>query len=184
MHEFASRPGHLEGLWIFEPRTHADERGFFRESLRLDQVEAVVGHPVRFVQANHARSRRGVLRGLHAEQWDKLVYVPRGEVFTALGDIRPESRTFGRCETFYLGDSNPLVLFVPNGLAHGYYVLSDEADYTYQVTAYYDGKDTRAVAWDDPDLAVPWPATDLVVSDRDRRNPLLRDLYPERFAVR
>ncbi len=184
MSSFASRPGELDGLWVFEPRTHADERGFFRESLRLADVEAAVGRPVRFVQTNHARSRHGVLRGLHAEGWDKLVYVPRGEVFTALADIRPDSSTFGRAATFRLGDSSPLVLFVPNGLAHGYCVLSDEADYTYQVTAYYDGKDTRAVAWNDPDLAVAWPVEHPLLSERDSRNPVLRDLYPERFAVR
>jgi dTDP-4-dehydrorhamnose 3,5-epimerase len=136
-----------------------------------------------FVQANHSRSRQGVLRGLHAENWDKLAYVPSGEVFTALADLRPDSPTFGRTATFRLGEEHPIVLFVPRGLAHGYYVLSDEADYMYHVTAYYDGSDTRAVAWDDPDLAIEWPNMSPILSERDRQNPTLRQLFPD-LAIR
>jgi dTDP-4-dehydrorhamnose 3,5-epimerase len=122
-----------------------------------------------------------VLRGLHAENWEKLVYVPRGEVFTVLADLRPESATFGQVETFRLSEDNGVALFVPRGLAHGYCVLSREADYMYQVTAYYDGTDARAVAWDDPDLAVPWPVEQPILSARDRQNPTMRELFPERY---
>ncbi len=135
-----------------------------------------------FVQENHSRSRHGVLRGLHAENWEKLVYVPRGDVFTVVADIRPDSPTFGQIDTFELGETNRWKIFIPRGLAHGYCVLSDEADYTYQVTAYYDGSDTRAVAWNDPDLAVPWPITNPTLSERDQSAPTMRDLFPDRFA--
>jgi dTDP-4-dehydrorhamnose 3,5-epimerase len=170
--------GSLDGLWIAERRTHQDDRGFFREAFRLSELAEVVDPVPTFVQANHSRSRHGVLRGLHAENWDKLVYVPRGEVFTALADLRPGSPTFGRTATFSLGEEHALALFVPRGLAHGYYVLSDEADYIYQVTAYYDGSDTRAVAWNDPDLAIPWPSANPLLSDRDQNNPGMRELFP------
>ena len=174
----AIRQGPLDGLWISERRTHSDERGFFREAFRMSELAEVIDPAPAFVQANHSRSSRGVLRGLHAENWEKLVYVPRGEVFTALADLRPWSPTFGRSATFLLGDEHPIALFVPRGLAHGYVVLSEEADYVYQVTAYYDGSDTRAVAWDDPDLAIAWPTQTPVLSERDQRNPTFRALFP------
>jgi dTDP-4-dehydrorhamnose 3,5-epimerase len=175
------RRGAIEGLFVVERPTLGDERGFFRESFRLNELEEVLGQSVRFVQENHSRSRQNVLRGLHAENWEKLVYVPHGQVFTAVADIRPQSSTFGQVETFTLGEGHWLKIFLPRGLAHGYCVLSDEADYTYQVTAYYDGSDTTAVAWNDPDLAVPWPVTEPILSARDQSNPTLRQLVPERF---
>jgi dTDP-4-dehydrorhamnose 3,5-epimerase len=177
------RRGSVEGLWIFDRATHADERGFFHEAFRAAELEEALGEPRAFVQVNHSRSTRGVLRGLHAENWEKLVYVPHGDVFTAVADIRPHSPTFGRVETFRLGEENRLTLFLPAGVAHGYCVLSDSADYTYQVTAYYDGSDTRAVAWDDPDLAVAWPLRDPLLSARDQHNPRLRQLLPECFVA-
>jgi dTDP-4-dehydrorhamnose 3,5-epimerase len=176
------RQGRLDGLLVIERPTIGDERGFFRESFRMNELDEVRGEPTHFVQENHSRSRRGVLRGLHAENWEKLVYVPRGEVFTAVADIRPESPTFGQIETFALGETNRWKIFIPRGLAHGYCVLSEEADYTYQVSAYYDGSDTRAVAWNDPDLAVPWPISGPTLSERDKTAPTMRDLFPDRFS--
>jgi dTDP-4-dehydrorhamnose 3,5-epimerase len=143
-----------------------------------------VGTPIRFVQQNHARTVRGALRGLHAEGWEKLVYVPRGRVFQAVADIRAGSPTFGCVATFELGDENRLSLFLPRGVANGYCSLTDEADYVYLVTSYYDGSDTRAVRWDDPDLAVPWPVREPILSDRDRHNPSLRQLVPAQFEGR
>jgi dTDP-4-dehydrorhamnose 3,5-epimerase len=172
------RHGCIDGVLIFERPVHRDERGFFHEAFRLDDLEQALGHSVAFVQVNHSRSSRGVLRGLHAENWAKLVYVPSGDVFTALADIRPWSPTFGRVETFSFSNENRPTVFLPAGLAHGYYVLSETADYVYQVTSYYDGSDTRAVAWDDPDLAVPWPTREPLLSERDKSNPRLRQLFP------
>jgi dTDP-4-dehydrorhamnose 3,5-epimerase len=199
------KPTAIDGLLVIERSTRSDERGFFREPFRLDELEAAVGEPVRFVQQNHARSRRGVLRGLHAENWEKLVYVPQGRVFVAVADVRPESPTFGKVATFELGDGEDaagadgaasaasadgaagggrrLSLFLPRRVGHGYCVLSDTADYVYLVTEYYDGSDTHAVRWDDPDLAVPWPAIDPILSERDKRNPSLRDVVPGAFAT-
>jgi dTDP-4-dehydrorhamnose 3,5-epimerase len=178
--EVRLRPGRLTGVWVQEHQTFGDERGFFREAFRLEDLEAAVGQRLQFVQMNHSRSLHGALRGLHAEGWEKLVYVAHGEVFIALADIRPASPSFGQIETFDVGGDRSLGLFIPRGVAHGYCVLSDLADYVYQATAYYDGTDRRAVAWDDPDLAVPWPIAAPILSDRDRHNPTLRQLYPDR----
>jgi dTDP-4-dehydrorhamnose 3,5-epimerase len=177
----ACRPGLLDGVVVLNRPTLEDERGFFREAFRLHDLEELLEHPVTFLQVNHSRSSKGVLRGLHAENWSKLVYVPCGEVLTAVADIRPASPTFGLIETFMFSDANRPTVFIPAGLAHGYCVVSDIADYLYQVTSYYDGSDTRAVAWDDPDLAVPWPTRNPILSARDQRNPTLRQLVPERF---
>ncbi len=178
------RPGLLAGVWVFERRAFADNRGFFREAFRLDEVEAAVKRPLHFVQMNHSRSSRNTLRGLHAENWDKLVYVSAGEVFTALADVRPDFSTFGQVETFRFTPQSPLAVFIPAGVAHGYCVLSEEADYLYQVTAYYDGSDRRAIAWNDPDLAVPWPVHEPILSERDLQAPRLRELFPDRFNSR
>jgi dTDP-4-dehydrorhamnose 3,5-epimerase len=175
------RRGRVDGLFIIERPTHDDERGFFRESFRMVELDEARGCPTRFVQENHSRSRRGALRGLHSENWEKLVYVPHGEVFTAVADVRAESPTFGEVETFVLGDSNRLKLFLPRAVAHGFCVLSDEADYLYQVTEYWDGSDAQGVAWDDADLAVPWPVSEPTISERDRHNPTMRQLFPGRF---
>jgi dTDP-4-dehydrorhamnose 3,5-epimerase len=175
------RRGLIEGLFIIDRSTHGDERGFFRESFRLNELEEAVGREVRLVQENHSRSRRGVLRGLHPENWEKLVYVPRGEVFVAIADVRPESPTFLKVETFTIGEHNRVKLFLPRAVAHGFCVLSEDADYVYQVSEYYDGSDTGAVAWNDPDLAVPWPITDPTLSERDIQAPTLRSLLPQHF---
>jgi dTDP-4-dehydrorhamnose 3,5-epimerase len=116
---------------------------------------------------------------MHAENWEKLVYVPHGEVFTAIADLRRGSATFGQVETFVLGESNRSKVYVPRGMAHGFCVLTDDADYVYQVTDYYTGAETPAVAWDDPDLAIPWPISDPILSAKDQHNPRLRDLFPD-----
>ncbi|MEA2642551.1 MAG: dTDP-4-dehydrorhamnose 3,5-epimerase [Chloroflexota bacterium] len=178
------RPGKIDGVLIIDRPTHGDTRGFFRESFRMNELAEALGRTPEFVQENHSRSGRGVLRGLHGENWEKLVYVPHGQVFVALADIRPKSPTFGQVETFTLGEDNWLKLFLPPRLGHGFCVLSDSADYVYQVTAYYDGSDTSAVAWNDPDLAVPWPISDPILSQRDVAAPTMRQLFPEHFAGR
>jgi dTDP-4-dehydrorhamnose 3,5-epimerase len=177
------RTGSISGLWVFERPTHADQRGFFREAFRMAELEDAVGYPLQFLQTNHSRSSRGVLRGLHAENWEKLIYVPNGEVFTAVADIRPDSPTFRQVDTFWFTERYRPAVFLPRGLAHGYCVLSASADYVYQVTAYYDGTDTRAVAWDDSDLGVKWPLDTPLLSIRDQNNPTLRQLFPDRFTT-
>ena len=176
------RQGRLTGVWVQEQQTFGDERGFFREAFRLEDLEAAVGQPTPVRPDEPLAVRRGALRGLHAEDWEKLVYVAHGEVFVALADIRPTSPSFGQIETFSIGGERSLGVFIPRGVAHGYCVLSDVADYVYQVTAYYRGSERPAVAWDDPDLAIPWPIASPILSERDQHNPRLRQLFPDRFA--
>lgn len=177
----------IEGLLVVRWPTHDDDRGFFRQTLQTSELADVVGRPLHWRQANHARSEPGVLRGFHAEPWDKCVYVARGTVLAAIADIRPDSPTFGHVETFHLGDgeADRIRLFVSEGLANAYCVHGGQpADYLYDVTAEWHPSDKRAVAWDDPDLAVDWPVDDPVVSEADRANPPLRQHFPDhpRFA--
>ena len=171
----------IEGLLVLERPILSDDRGFFKEIFHLDELEEVLGHEFKPVQANHSRSLPKVLRGLHAENWNKLVYPMSGKVFVAIADIRPDSETFGKVETFTLDDDNRHALFIPQGLANSFCVLEDIVNYLYLVDAYWDGSDTRAIVWNDPDLAIDWPIKDPILSDRDKNNPTLRQLFPEKF---
>jgi dTDP-4-dehydrorhamnose 3,5-epimerase len=127
----------IEGLLVVRSETFTDERGFFRQTHVVSELEEALGREVSFVQGNHSRSRPGVIRGFHAEPWDKLVYVARGRVFAAIADVRPESATFGEVATFDLGDEpgERVRLFVADGLANAYAVVGEgEADYLYDVS--------------------------------------------------
>lgn len=172
----------IKGLLILERPTFSDERGFFREIFHKDELEEVLGIKFDGVQMNHSRSNKGVLRGLHAEGWNKIISPVTGSAFLAIVDIRLDSDTFGKYETFTITDEKRFSLFVPNGMANSICVIGDTpVDYFYLVDAYYTGGDTRAVAYDDPDLNIPWPIKDPIVSDRDKNNPKLRDLFPDKF---
>lgn len=171
----------IEGLLVVRWDTHGDQRGFFRQTYQAGELADALGRPATFAQGNHARSAPGVLRGFHAEPWDKLVYVARGTAMAAIADPRPDSATFGEVATFHLGDEGErLRLFVSEGLANAYCTYGEtDVDYLYDVSAEFDpAADKRAVAYDDPDLAVVWPVDDPVVSDADRANPTLRQRYP------
>lgn len=172
----------IDGLLVIRQDTHGDDRGFFRQTWQASDLDAALDHPPRFVQGNHARSAPGVLRGFHAEPWDKMVYVTRGRVLAVIADIRPDSDTFGSTASFELGDGSDRVrLFVSEGLGNGYCVVGDEpADYVYDVTdEYRPGVDKRAIAWDDPHLDVEWPVLDPILSDDDRDAPTLRQRFPD-----
>lgn len=178
-----TEPTDIDGLLVVSWDTHRDQRGFFRQSWQLGELEAALDRDVVFRQGNHARSRPGVVRGFHAEPWDKLVYVARGDVLAAVADIRPDSPTFGEVRTFRLGDADPQRrrLYLGAGLANSYAVLGDtDADYLYDATAEWSPDAPRVtVAFDDPDLGVDWPVADPVLSAADGRNPTLRQLYPD-----
>ncbi len=173
----------ISGLLILERPVFEDERGFFKEVFHEDEIEEATGIEFNAVQMNHSRSKPGVLRGLHAEKWNKVVYPMTGEAFVAIVDIRPDSPTFGKFETFAVGEKNRIGLFIPNGLANSLCVTgSDDLNYLYLVDAYYDGSDTRAIAWNDPDINIPWPIQDPIISERDKNNPTLREMFPEKFS--
>lgn len=181
MDEFIQKTS-IEGLLILKRPTFGDERGFFKEIFHLDEVEKALDLKFTGVQMNHALSKPKVLRGIHAENWNKIIYPVNGEVFVVIVDIRPDSHTFGKCEKFTINDENRIGLFISKGLANSYCVTSDiSVDYMYLVDAYYDGSDQRAIAFNDSDLAIDWPIKDPIVSERDKNNPSLRQLFPEKF---
>ncbi len=172
----------LDGVLLLTPRVHGDARGFFLESFNERAFDAAVGAPVRFVQDNHSRSARGVLRGLHFQRsphaQGKLVRVVRGAVFDVAVDVRPGSATFGRWVGAELSADNHRQMWIPPGLAHGFLVLTDDADFLYKTTDYYAPAAEGAVRWDDPDLAIDWPLGGQapVLSPKDAVAPRLRDL--------
>ncbi len=170
-------PTKLPGVRIIEPDVYRDRRGFFLESYNQARY---VAHGIedRFVQDNHSHSVRGTLRGLHYQSppgQAKLVRVVRGEVWDVAVDIRWGSPTFGQWVAVRLSAENHRQLYIPVGFAHGFCVLSETADFLYKVTGYYDPARERGIAWDDPDLAIPWPVEAPLLSDRDQRHPRLAE---------
>lgn len=150
----------LPGLMLLEPRLFGDERGFFFESYNRRAFHAATGLDVDFVQDNHSRSARGVLRGLHYQihqPQGKLVRVVRGEVFDVAVDLRRASPAFGRWQAVLLSEQNKRQLWIPPGFAHGFLTLSESADFLYKTTDYYAPEHERCLAWNDPQLAIEWP---------------------------
>jgi dTDP-4-dehydrorhamnose 3,5-epimerase len=164
---------------LFEPRVFGDDRGFFFESFNQRVFEEAVGRPVPFVQDNHSRSARGVLRGLHyqiQQPQGKLVRVVVGEVFDVAVDMRRSSPTFGRWVGARLSAENKQQLWVPEGFAHGFLVLSDSAEFLYKTTDYYAPEHERCVVWNDPDLAIEWPGgLRPALSAKDQQGRLFAD---------
>jgi len=164
----------LAGVLVIEPRVFGDERGFFFESFNQKAFDDAVGHEVTFVQDNHSRSAKGVLRGLHYQisphAQGKLVRVTQGRVFDVAVDIRRCSATFGQWVGQELSAENHNQLWIPPGLAHGFLVTSESADFLYKTTAYYESSAERSLRWDDPTLAIPWPDVGVVpvLSAKDR----------------
>ena len=159
----------LEGVLIVEPKVFGDERGFFTETFNTRAL-AGSGIPEVFVQDNHSRSARGVLRGLHYQLQSpqgKLVHVARGKIFDVAVDIRGGSPHFGKWFGIELNDQNLFSLWIPPGFAHGFCVLSDVADVMYKCTTLYDAADDRGVKWDDPSIGIDWPVENPIVSSKD-----------------
>ena len=169
----------IDGLVIVTPRVFPDERGFFLESYKASEFAAAGVHEA-FVQDNHSRSVRGVLRGLHFQKAPhaqaKLVRVTHGLVWDVAVDLRRDSPTFGRWLGMELGEENRRMLFIPKGFAHGFVTLSESAELLYKCSAEYDKDSDGGVRWDDPDLAIQWPLSDVQLSGKDKALPLLRDL--------
>ena len=169
----------LKGCVIIEPSVFGDERGFFLETFQAVRYEQEAGIDLAFVQDNHSRSARGVLRGLHFQQTKpqgKLVRVVRGEVYDVAVDIRKGSATFGEWDGVTLSEDNKKQFWVPPGFAHGFVVLSDTADFEYKCTNYYDPNDEGCILWNDPDLDIPWPIANPILSTKDKRAKRLADL--------
>ena len=158
---------------IIEPDVFGDERGFFMETWNQNKFEELVtGKPTQFVQDNHSKSKKGILRGLHYQTENtqgKLVRVISGEVFDVAIDIRKDSPTFGKWVGVYLSAENNRQLWVPKGFAHGFYVTSNEAEFVYKCTDYYNPSAEHSILWNDPELGIRWPLNEApCLSDKDK----------------
>ncbi|MFA0057790.1 dTDP-4-dehydrorhamnose 3,5-epimerase [Vibrio echinoideorum] len=158
---------------IIEPSVFGDKRGFFMETWNQKQFEELVtGKPTQFVQDNHSKSKKGILRGLHYQTGNtqgKLVRVVSGEVYDVAVDLRRSSPTFGQWIGELLSAANKRQLWVPEGFAHGFYVTSDEAEFVYKCTDYYNPKSEQSIVWNDSELEIEWPIIgEVLVSDKDR----------------
>jgi dTDP-4-dehydrorhamnose 3,5-epimerase len=177
-------PTRLPGAVILEPRVFPDERGFFCETYRLEwHASAGIPPEERFIQDNHSRSTRGVVRGMHFHIGSgvaKLVRCSRGRILDVIVDLRRGSPTYAQWEGVVLDDEQMRALYVPVGFAHGFCVLSEVADVLYKQTAYYDPAVERGIAWNDPDVGIEWPTEiEPLVSTRDAAAPTLRELADE-----
>lgn len=165
---------------IIEPTVFGDERGFFMETWQQKKFEELVtGKPTTFVQDNHSKSKKGILRGLHYQTENtqgKLVRVVSGEVFDVAVDIRKDSQTFGQWVGVYLSAENKRQLWVPEGFAHGFYVTSDEAEFVYKCTDYYNTTAEHSISWQDPALGIEWPVEGLpILSEKDKLAPPMKE---------
>ncbi|AZL83702.1 dTDP-4-dehydrorhamnose 3,5-epimerase [Aliivibrio salmonicida] len=168
---------------IFEPTVFGDERGFFMETWSQKKFEELVtGKPTQFVQDNHSKSKKGILRGLHYQTENtqgKLVRVVSGEVFDVVVDIRENSPTFGQWVGTYLSAENKHQLWVPEGFAHGFYVTSEDAEFVYKCTDYYNPKSEISIAWDDKAIGIEWPiTTPPQLSEKDKNAMILSQVTP------
>lgn len=173
---------------LIKPRIFSDERGFLMEIYKYSDFSKA-GIPEHFVQDNHSMSRKSVLRGLHYQKnpkaQGKLIRCFKGKIFDVTVDIRKGSPTYGQWLDVELSDENNLMLYVPSGFAHGFLVLTDNAEVIYKCTEEYSPENDRGIIWNDPDIKITWPANNPILSDKDKRHPALRDAdnnfeYPAR----
>jgi dTDP-4-dehydrorhamnose 3,5-epimerase len=164
----------IEGVYIIEPTVFGDERGYFMETYHAEEFKKA-GLDMVFVQDNQSKSKKGVLRGLHfqyTKPQGKLVRAIKGEVFDVAVDLRKDSETYGKWEGVILSEGNKKQFYVPKGFAHGFLVLSDEAEFTYKCTDFYDGDDEGGILWDDPEIGINWPIeniNEIILSEKDRQ---------------
>ena len=174
--------GGIEGLCVITPAVHGDNRGYFMETYQKEEF-AAAGITAEFVQDNQSSSTRGVLRGLHFQKQHpqgKLVRAVSGEVFDVAVDLRPNSATFGKWYGVVLSAENKRQFYVPEGFAHGFIVLSDEAEFAYKCTDFYHPGDEGGLAWNDPEIGVEWPieeGMELIISDKDQKWGGLSDTF-------
>lgn len=170
----------IEGVYVIEPRVFNDARGYFFEAWKREEFEQHIGH-VDFIQDNESKSSKGVLRGLHYQKGElsqaKLVRVIKGKVLDVAVDLRKKSPTFGKHVMVELSEDNKRQFFIPRGFAHGFLVLSDEAIFTYKVDNVYAPQAEAGIRWNDPALGIEWPidAKDVLTSEKDLKQPLLKD---------
>lgn len=175
----------IRDLYIIEPTVFGDERGYFMETFNNEftpYIKHLDGSPAVFVQDNQSRSKGGVLRGLHFQKKSpqgKLVRCIEGEVFDVAVDLRGDSETFGKWAGVLLNSENKKQLYIPEGFAHGFFVVSESAAFVYKCTRFYDPDDEGGLAWNDPDIGIDWgipPGIEILLSEKDKVNPRLKEL--------
>ena len=172
----------IEGVYIIKPTVFGDERGYFMETYHANEFKEA-GLDMAFVQDNHSKSRKGVLRGLHfqyTEPQGKLVRVIKGEVFDVAVDLRRDSPTYGKWEGVKLSEENKKQFYVPEGFAHGFLVLSDEAEFIYKCTNFYNPDDEGGILWNDPDIGIKWPVDhidEVILSEKDKQLKTLKETF-------
>ena len=167
----------LDGILLIEPKIYVDHRGFFLENYDLNKYHEI-GIKDDFIQDNHSRSVKGVLRGLHFttnKPQAQILTVMRGRIFDVVVDIRKKSPTFGKWFGVELSDQGPRQVYMSHGFAHGFCVLSDYVDLHYKVSQRYDPMDDGGLRWNDPDIKIDWPIDSPILSNRDKHHPLLKD---------
>ena len=180
MGKFSFNKTSIEGVYVIQPTVFGDERGYFMETYHQEEFKRA-GLDLNFVQDNQSKSIKGVLRGLHFQYENpqgKLVRVIRGEVFDVAVDLRENSNTYGKWEGVILSEANKKQFYVPEGFAHGFLVLSDEAEFTYKCTDFYDPEDEGGILWNDPDVGIIWPVEDIdevILSDKDKKWDVLKE---------
>lgn len=169
----------LPGVYIVDRPLFPDDRGFFHELFRQEELEAAIGQPLHFVQANHARSTKHTLRGIHIAPWYKLATVLSGRVQAVIVDTRPGSETFGTSFSTTLGGDSHACILIPPGCGNSYLVLSESADYVYMVSDYWAPGKEKSVRYDDPELAIAWQSATPLLSPKDMANLSLREVFQE-----
>jgi dTDP-4-dehydrorhamnose 3,5-epimerase len=167
----------LPGVILIEPKLFSDDRGFFMETFHSERF-AAAGVPTSFVQDNHSRSRRGVLRGLHYQEPNaqgKLVRCTRGTLFDVAVDIRRGSPQFGKWYGIEISEENRRMLWIPPGFAHGFCAMTDDADLVYKCTSLFDANADRCIVWNDPEIGIEWPLRDPILSEKDAAAPRLAE---------
>ncbi len=170
----------IEGVTVIEPTVFGDNRGYFMETYQYEDFKAA-GLDMVFVQDNQSKSKKGVLRGLHYQTRNsqgKLVRVIRGEVYDVAVDLRQDSETFGKHFGVLLSEENKKQFYIPEGFAHGFLVLSDEAEFVYKCTNYYDPTSEAGLMWNDPDIGIEWPVKDgmeIILSEKDKVHPSFKE---------
>ncbi|PXW49261.1 dTDP-4-dehydrorhamnose 3,5-epimerase [Erwinia sp. AG740] len=170
----------IQGVKIIQPKVFGDARGFFLETFEKKRYQEMLDIDLDFVQDNHSCSARGVLRGLHFQTVNpqgKLVRVVRGEVFDVAVDIRPDSPTYGRWAGVNLSEENKTQFWIPPGLAHGFVVLSELADFEYKCTDYYNPVHEGCLLWNDLDIGIDWPITSPLLSEKDKKGKTFKELW-------
>ncbi len=171
----------INGVLIYERETFNDNRGFFREVLELRDLEKELGKQITIKQWNHSQSHPKVIRGFHAEPWDKLIYVVKGSVISVLVDFRTDSPTFGKAIKLTLGENDRKTIYLPQGVGNSFANIGDtDAEYLYLVTDYYEGKPTPAVSWQDPMVTNQfggWSIENPIVSEADMKHPTFKEKF-------